>query len=73
MLKNICKFEMTIEGKLFQLLCECDSQFNQAKEFAYQFLKYVGQIEDAVKRKQEEENKEKSEEKQEEKIEALND
>ena len=68
MLKNISKFEMTIDGKVFQLLCECDTQFNQAKEFAYQLIKYIGQIEDEVKRKQEEETKAKSEEK----IEALN-
>lgn len=53
MLKNIAKLEHTIEGKVGQFLCDNDTPIHIAKEMCFQFLKYLGQIEDQVKAAQE--------------------
>src|SRR5258708_14140834 len=49
MLKNICKLEVKILEKDFQFLCDNESPLAHVKEALFQFLKYVGQIEDQVK------------------------
>lgn len=68
MLKVIAKFEAVVNEKVGHFLLDQDTPLNVAKEMCFQFIKFLGQIEDEVKRKQEEETKAKSEEK----IEALN-
>ena len=49
MLKNVVKYEVMIENRLYQLFCESDAPTHHAKEFAFQFLKVLGQIEDQAK------------------------
>ncbi len=49
MLKNVSKLEIQLEGRSYQLFCDSDSPLNHVKEALFQFLKYVGQVEDAVK------------------------
>jgi hypothetical protein len=61
MIKNISKFELTIDGKIFELLCDSDSQIGQVKEFVFQVTKYLGAIEDNIKAQQEKEKEEKKE------------
>jgi len=58
MLKNISRLEIIIDKKSHQYTCEMDSSTEHVKEALFQFLKYVGQIEDAVKKQQEEIKKE---------------
>lgn len=56
MLKNITKLEHFIENRAYQLLCDNDSPIPHIKEAIYQFMKYVGNVEDyqkAVKAKEE--------------------
>lgn len=53
MLKNISQLKVSIDGKDHTYLCENDSQLSHVKEALFQFLKYVGQIEDQVKAQQE--------------------
>lgn len=48
MLKNISKLECQIENKTYQFICDMDAPLTHVKEALFQFLKYVGQIEDAV-------------------------
>lgn len=57
MIKNICRLEYKIEERLFHLLCDNDAPINQVKEACCQFIKYAGQIEDAVKSNQQEAEK----------------
>ncbi len=52
MLKNIVKLECAIGEKQYQLLCDNDSPLTNVKEALFQFLKYIGQIEDQVKASQ---------------------
>lgn len=52
MLKNITKLEIQVLGKIYHLLCDHDSPLEHVKEALFQFLKYVGQIEDAAKAQQ---------------------
>jgi hypothetical protein len=56
MQKNICQLEAKVGEKVFHLLCEQDSPLAYVKEALFQYLKYVGQLEDNAK-KLEEENK----------------
>lgn len=49
MLKNISRLEHKIEDKVYHFVCDCDSPLSQVKESLFQFLKYVGHIEDQVK------------------------
>lgn len=53
MLKNISRLEHKIGDRVYHLLCDNDSPLNEVKDALFQFLKYVGQIEDAVKAQQE--------------------
>lgn len=66
MLKNITKLECSIQGKSFQFLCDNDSPLEYVKEALFQYLKYVGQIEDQVKTQQDLQKKE-----QEKKVESF--
>lgn len=53
MLKNISKLEIQVGEKIYQLFCDMDSPLEHVKEALFQFQKYVGQIEDAIKKQQE--------------------
>jgi hypothetical protein len=53
MLKNIVKLEQTIEGKVYQFILDNDSPLQHVKEVLFQFISYVGKIEDQVKAQQE--------------------
>ena len=53
MLKNISQLTHKIGEKSYHLLADMDSPLNDVKEAILQFLKYVGQIEDAIKAQQE--------------------
>ncbi len=53
MLKNISQLEFKINEKLYNFSCDHDSPIEHVKEALFQFQKYVGQIEDAVKSQQE--------------------
>ena len=53
MMKFVSKFEVVIDGKLFQLFCDHDSNTTQCKEFLFQFNKFIIQVEDAYKMGQE--------------------
>ena len=55
MLKNISKLEIYVEGKVYQFLCDPDAQLVHAKEALFQFQKYIGQVEDAIKAQQQKE------------------
>ena len=53
MLKNLCQLEYVMENKVCRLLCDNDMPLVLIKEALFQFQKYVGHIEDAVKVQQE--------------------
>ncbi len=53
MLKNISKLEVVIEGKVHSFLTDSDAQLSHCKEALFQFLKFIGQIEDQAKAQQE--------------------
>ena len=55
MLKNVSKFEVSIDGRTYHLLCESDSPTSHVKEFIFQITKYIGMIEDQAKAKAQEE------------------
>jgi predicted nucleotidyltransferase len=46
--KNISKLEVVINEKSFSFLCDQDSELPLCKEALFQFLKYIGQIQDAI-------------------------
>lgn len=74
MLKNISRLECKVNEKDYQLFCDNDSPIEHVKEALFQFLKYIGQLEDQNKVMQEE-LKKKSEEEQkveEPKVEVIN-
>lgn len=52
MFKNITKLEITVNDKNYQLLCDQDSPLDHVKEALFQFLKFIGQIEDNIKNAQ---------------------
>ncbi len=52
MIKNIVKFEYLIEGKVGHFLLDHDTPVQIAKEMAFQFIKYLGQLEDQAKAQQ---------------------
>ena len=52
MLKNISRLEHKIGDKVYHLLCDSDSPLNEIKESLFQFLKFIGQVEDTVKAQQ---------------------
>lgn len=49
MLKNLSRLECKIGEKLYHLTCDIDSPLVDVKESLFQFLKYVGFVEDEVK------------------------
>lgn len=49
MIKNLARLECVIEGKVGHFLLDHDASIAVAKEMCLQFLKYLGQIEDAAK------------------------
>jgi len=54
MLQNQSKLEIKIEDKIYQFICDPNSSLQNCKEALFQFLKYIGKIEDeAIKAEQE--------------------
>ena len=53
MLKYISQLEHKIGDKTYQFLCDPNSPLSEVKDALFQFLRYVGQVEDAVKEQQE--------------------
>lgn len=56
MLKNISKLECTIGDKTIQLFCDMDTPTSHVKEALFQFGKFIGHIEDEVKKLSEKTN-----------------
>jgi hypothetical protein len=52
MLKNISQLEITVETKIGRLLVDSDTSLCVVKEMLFQFLKYIGQIEDDIRTQQ---------------------
>ena len=52
MIKNISKIEVVVGEKTYQLLCELDSPIEHVKEAIFQMGKFVGQIEDNIRKSQ---------------------
>lgn len=53
MLKNLCELSYQVENKVCRLIMDNDTPLHCIKEALFQFQKYVGAVEDAVKAKQE--------------------
>lgn len=53
MLKNLSQLKCIVNEKEVNLLCDQDTPIEFVKEALFQFSKYIGQIEDAVKVQQE--------------------
>jgi len=60
MLKNLSSLDCQINNKFYRFMCDMDSPLPDVKEALFQFQKYVGQIEDAVKAQQAQQEAEKS-------------
>lgn len=52
MFKPIAQFEFLVENKVGRFLVEHDAPISVVKEMAFQFLKYLGQLEDQAKAQQ---------------------
>lgn len=52
MLKNLTQLEHKIGDKVYHFVCDPASPLNEVKDALFQFLKYVGQVEDAMKAQQ---------------------
>ena len=52
MLKNLSRLECKIEDRIGYFLCDIDTSLPIAKEMLFQFLKYIGQVEDAANAQQ---------------------
>ena len=50
MLKNITRLEVNINDKSYQFHCDMDSPLGDVKEALFQYQKYIGQVEDHVKK-----------------------
>ena len=57
MIKNICRLEQIMGGRVYHLLCDNDSPVIEMKEALFQFQKFIGQVEDAAKQQKEENDK----------------
>lgn len=68
MIKQITRLEHKIADKLFHFTCENESSIEHVKESLFQFLKYIGQVEDNIKSQQEKIEQEKKEKEEQEKI-----
>lgn len=53
MLKNISRLEAKINEKIYHFTCDSDSPLPEVKDALFQFIKYIGQMEDAIKQQQE--------------------
>lgn len=71
MIKNLSQIEVNIENKICRFLTDFDTPLSHVKEALFQMQKYIGQIEDSAKAKQEEEKSNKIEEITEEKSEQV--
>ena len=60
MIKSKSILESIVEGRVSHWHVDADCPLAVAKEMLYQFQKYIGQIEDAVKAQQEKEAAEKA-------------
>ncbi len=49
MIKNISQLETKISEKTYHFSCEIDAPLPNIKEALFQFLKYIGQVEDHMK------------------------
>lgn len=56
MLKTLAELELKIENWTCRLSCNSDMPTKHLKECIFQFLKYIGSIEDAAKAQQEAQN-----------------
>ena len=52
MLKNISRLEHKIGERIYHLTCDADSPLGEVKETLFEFLKFVGRIEDTERAKQ---------------------
>lgn len=52
MIKNIFQIEATVDGKTGRFLVDNETPIGIAKEILFQFLKYIGQLEDKIKDQQ---------------------
>ena len=48
MLKNLCRLEHVVEGKLYHLVCDQDSPVSHVKEALRNFMDYLDQVEAAA-------------------------
>lgn len=48
MLKNLTRLEAQVAGKVYHLLCDQDSPIEHVKIALFEFVKYIGSIEDAA-------------------------
>lgn len=55
MLKNLVKLEHFVADKAIHLLCDSDTPLASVKEALFNFMKYIGQVEDSIKAQQEKE------------------
>lgn len=62
MLRNISRLECKVGEKIYQLFCDMDSPVEHVKQALFEFLKYVGQVEDAIKASQVQKNDESNKE-----------
>lgn len=54
MLKNLSQLEVTINDRYIRLICDVDCPIEHVKEALFQFSKWIGQLEDTAKQKQQE-------------------
>jgi len=58
MLKNLSRLEHIIGNRVYHLTCDIDAPLSEVKDALFNFMKFVGQIEDKVREAREEvENK----------------
>lgn len=62
MIKTLSQIEINVENKICRFIVDHDTPLTHVKEALFQMQKYIGQIEDSVKSKVEEEAKKSSEE-----------
>ena len=56
MLKNIARLESVVENRVGHFLLDNDTPIHIAKEMLFQFIAFLGKIEDAAKAQQEKDN-----------------
>lgn len=61
MIKNISRLEAIIDGKVCHFTCDCDTSTVIVKEALFQFLKCIGQLEDAAAKAQQQKQDQKEE------------